>query len=441
VCAFFKSNYKTIGLKRLDLNTLNKNEEVKMTALVSARLGSGFTLKNGQQIKNRLFKSAMSEQLGTREHNPKPGLVKLYGRWADGGIGLSMTGNLMIDRTALGEPKNVVLDEESDLTEFKKWATAGKKNGSQIWTQLNHPGKQIPNFIVKVPVAPSAIALTRGLEKGFNKPRALTEEEILVIIKKFATSAKLAQECGFTGVQIHGAHGYLVSQFLSPRHNKREDQWGGSLENRMRFVLAIYTAIREQVGAEFPIGIKLNSADFMKGGFSEEDSMEVVKTLADAGIDLIEISGGTYENPSMMGSDAKKSTVEREAYFLDYAEKVRALVDTPLVVTGGFRSSKAMQAALDSGATDFVGMARTTVVDPDFPNKLIADENHQQPLKNLTTGKPAIDKMAMLNITWYEAQLALMANGKQPNPNLSEWRVFFGTLFDAGIYAFRKRRA
>ncbi len=412
-----------------------------MTTSTSAQLGSSFTLKNGQVVKNRLFKSAMSEQLGTRAHNPKPGLANLYGRWADGGIGLSITGNIMVDRGALGEPKNVVLDEKSDLTEFKKWAAAGKKNGSQIWPQLNHPGKQIPNFIVKEPVAPSAIALTRGLEKGFNKPRALTEAEILVIIKKFATSAQLAKEAGFTGVQIHGAHGYLVSQFLSPRHNQRDDQWGGSLENRMRFVLSVYNAIREQVGNDFPIGIKLNSADFMKGGFSEEDSMQVVKTLADAGIDLIEISGGTYESPSMMGADVKESTIQREAYFLDYAEKVRALVDTPLVVTGGFRSSKAMQAALDTGATDFIGVARTTAVDPDFPNKLIANEAHQQQLKKLTTGKPAIDKMAMLDITWYEAQLARMSKGKQPKTNLSEWGVFFGTLLNAGIYAFRSRRA
>ena len=407
----------------------------------TAKLGASFTLKNGQTIKNRLFKSAMSEQLGTKTHDPKPGLAKLYGRWAEGGIGLSMTGNVMVDRGALGEPKNVVLDEKSDLTEFKNWAQAGKKNGSHIWPQLNHPGKQIPNFIVDVPVAPSAIALTRGLEKGFNKPRALTEDEILVIIQKFATAAKLSMQAGFTGVQIHGAHGYLVSQFLSPRHNQRDDQWGGSLENRMRFVLSIYHAIRKEVGEDFPIGIKLNSADFMKGGFTEEDSMQVVKTLADVGIDLIEISGGTYENPSMMGSDAKKSTIAREAYFLEYAEKVRAMVDTPLVVTGGFRSSKAMQAALDTGATDFIGIARTTAVDPDFPNKLIADENHQQQLKKLTTGKPAIDKMAMLDITWYEAQLARMANGKKPKPNLSEWGVFFGTLLNAGIYAFRKRRA
>ncbi len=407
----------------------------------SNQLGSAFTLKGGQVIKNRLFKSAMSEQLGTKDHNPLTGLATLYQRWAEGGIGLAITGNIMIDRGALGEPKNVVLDEKSDLSLFKKWAQAGKTNGAQIWTQLNHPGKQIPNFIVKEPVAPSAIALTRGLEKGFNKPRALTEPEILVIIEKFAQGAQLAKQAGFTGVQIHGAHGYLVSQFLSPRHNQRDDQWGGSLENRMRFVLAIYHAIREKVGKDFPIGIKLNSADFMKGGFSEEDSMQVVKTLSEVGIDLIEISGGTYENPSMMGSDAKKSTVNREAYFLSYAEKVRALVDTPLVVTGGFRSSGAMQAALNTGATDFIGIARTTAVDADFPNKLIKDENHQQQLKVLTTGVKGVDKMAMLEITWYEAQLARMAKGKNPKANLSEWGVFFKTLANAGIYAFRSRRA
>lgn len=408
---------------------------------VDAPLGSSFTLKNGQVIKNRLFKSAMSEQLGTKKHDASKGLATLYKRWADGGIGLSITGNVMIERTALGEPNNVVLDEKSDLETFKRWAQAGKSNGAQIWPQLNHPGKQIPNFIVDEPVAPSAIPLTGGLEKGFNKPRALEESEILEIIGKFAQAAKLSQEAGFTGVQIHGAHGYLVSQFLSPRHNQREDQWGGSLENRMRFVLSVYKAIRAEVGPDFPIGIKLNSADFMKGGFTEEDSMEVVKTLAEAGIDLIEISGGTYESPSMVGHKVKESTLKREAYFLAYAEKVRALIDTPLVVTGGFRSARAMQSALDSGATDFIGVARTTAVDPDFPNKLLADEDHQQQLRPLTTGNKGIDRMAMLDITWYEAQLARMAKGKKPKPDLSEKLVFLGILWQSGTYGFRKRRA
>mgnify|MGYP000341972994 CR=1 FL=1 len=415
--------------------------QAQMESQQANTLASSFTLNGGQQIKNRLFKSAMSEQLGDNQHNPTPGLAKLYGRWAKGGIGLSMSGNIMVDRSALGEPKNVVLDEKSDLTQFKAWAQAGKENGSHIWAQLNHPGKQIPKFICEEPVAPSAIPLEGGLEKGFNTPRALTEIEIEAIIKKFAMSAELAKKAGFSGVQIHGAHGYLVSQFLSPRHNQRDDKWGGSLENRMAFLIAIYHAIRRKVGHGFPIGIKLNSADFMKGGFSEDDSMEVVKNLAKVGIDLIEISGGTYESPSMMGHKAKQSTLVREAYFLDYIEKVRELVDTPLVLTGGFRSAKGMQAALDTGATDFIGVARTTAVDPDFPNKLLANEDHKQELKILTTGVKAVDHMAMLNITWYEQQLARMAKGKAPKPELSEWGTFFKVFMGAGVYAFKKRRA
>ncbi|HIA48760.1 MAG TPA: hypothetical protein EYN96_12530 [Candidatus Hydrogenedentes bacterium] len=225
-----------------------------------------FALANGIEIKNRFCKSAMSEGLGTREHNPKPDLAVLYQTWAEGGIGLCATGNVMIDRTALGEPGNVVLDEESDLSEFRRWAREGSVNDTQLWMQSNHPGKQIPNLVCKEPVAPSAIGLEAGLEKGFNVPRALEESEIEAIIQKFATSARLAKECGFGGVQIHGAHGYLVSQFLSSRHNQRDDQWGGLIENRMGFVLAVLEAIRGEVGEEYPIGIKLNSADFMNDG-------------------------------------------------------------------------------------------------------------------------------------------------------------------------------
>ena len=330
-------------------------------------LDSSFTLPTGTVIKNRLFKSAMSEQLGDKQHNPTQGLANLYQRWAQGGLGLAMSGNIMIDRTALGEPKNVVLDERSNLTLFKNWTSAGTQNGTNFWAQLNHPGKQIPNFMTKEPVAPSAIALKRGLEKGFNKPRALEENEILDIISKFATAARLAKEVGFTGVQIHGAHGYLVSQFLSPSHNQRDDQWGGSLENRMRFVREVYKAVRAEVGTDFPVGIKLNSADFMKGGFSEEDSMQVIKQLSEDGIDLIEVSGGTYESPAMVGhrdkdDQPKASTVKREAYFLEYAESVRQHTDKPLIVTGGFRSSKGMSDALNSGACDFVGLARPFAV-------------------------------------------------------------------------------
>lgn len=404
-------------------------------------LASPFSINSGSEIKNRFFKSAMSEQLGDSEHNPSKGLARLYGTWARGGTGLLVTGNVMVDRSALGEPKNVVLDELSDLAAFERWAAQAKRNSTAVWMQLNHPGKQIPKFLNKEPVAPSAISLGNGLQSTFNTPRALNANEILAIVERFGTAARLAKASGFDGVQIHGAHGYLVSQFLSPRHNQRKDEWGGSLENRMRFVLAVYQAIRKEVGPEFPVGIKLNSADYMKGGFGPEESMAVVKALSEAGIDLIEVSGGTYESPSMVGHRVKASTQKREAYFLEYAEQVRALVDTPLVVTGGFRSGEAMQQALASGATDMIGLARPLAVDPELPNKILADATHRIEIKQPTTGVKMIDKMTMLDITWYETQLARMAKGKSTNPGQSAWFSVFDTLSSLGMEAFRQRRA
>jgi 2,4-dienoyl-CoA reductase-like NADH-dependent reductase (Old Yellow Enzyme family) len=250
-----------------------------------------------------------------------------------------------------------------------------------------------------------------------------------------------ARDCGFSGIQIHAAHGYLVNQFLSPHHNRREDQWGGTLNNRMRFLLEIYRAIRSAVGEDFAVGVKLNSADFQKGGFSEEDSMEVIRALQEEGIDLIEISGGNYENPSMVGANVKESTLKREAYFLDYAEKAQALLDIPLVVTGGFRSAVAMEAALASGATNMIGLARPLAVDPMLSDKLLRDSGYRIDLKKLTTGIASLDFMAMLDITWYEQQLARIARGQSAKPNMSAWVSVIKTFWSLGAYAFQRRRA
>lgn len=396
---------------------------------------------NNSPVKNRFFKSAMSEQLGDRSHNPTRGLERLYERWSKGGTGLLVTGNVMIDRNALGEPKNVVLDDQSDLSSFTRWAESAKHDGTKVWMQLNHPGKQTPTFLTKQPVAPSAIALGNGLENTFAKPRALEIAEIDNIIRKFAHAARLAKASGFDGVQIHGAHGYLVSQFLSPHHNQRKDEWGGSLENRMRFVLEVYKAIREEVGDKFPVGIKLNSADYSKGGFSHEDSVRVVSALSEAGIDLIEISGGTYESPSMVGHKVKTSTLKREAYFLEFAEQIRQLVDTPLVVTGGFRSGEAMQGALQSGACDLIGLARPLSIYPEFPNELLSNPKHRIEIKTPTTGIKMVDNMTMLSITWYESQLLRMAKGKKTIPDQNAWVSVAQTMSGLGIHAFTKRRA
>ena len=407
--------------------------------MIEPNITTSFNLKNGVEVKNRFFKSAMSEQLADSDHNPSEGLFRLYNLWAEGGAGIVVSGNIMVDRAHLGEPRNTVLDDKSDLDRYVSWVSAGSKNNTQLWAQLNHPGKQTPKFIQSSPLAPSAIPLEGDLKLNFNEPRELLEDEILSIIAKFVESAVLAKKVGFSGLQIHAAHGYLINQFLSPRHNTREDQWGGALENRMRFLLEIYRGIRKNLGEGFPIGVKLNSADFMKGGFSEQDSIEVAKLLAEEGVDLIEISGGSYEAPAM-ADGIKETTQKREAYFLDYAQKLRDAVKVAVVVTGGFRSVAAMNQALAQNACDFIGIARPLAVEPDLPNKAMKDKSYKIELRSLTTGFKRLDDMILLNMSWYEAQFDRIAKGKAPNPKLNEWVAAWKVFLNLGVYAFRKRR-
>lgn len=396
------------------------------------------TLPCGVVVKNRLGKSAMSEALGTRDNRVTGKLATLYRRWAEGGSGLLVTGNVMIDRRALGEPNNVVLEDRRDMAALKAWAQAGTADGTQLWMQLNHPGKQSPAMLSRQPVAPSAIGFSNpALKRFFATPRALTGDEIQGLITRFATSAALAREAGFTGVQVHGAHGYLVNQFLSPLHNQREDEWGGSLENRMRFVCEVYRAIRASVGDDFPVSIKLNSADFQRGGFTEEESMQVVQRLGELGMDLIEISGGTYEKPRMAGQDAPQSTREREAYFLDYAEQVRQRVSTPLMVTGGFRTTAGMQAALASGATDMLGLARPLALAPAMPREVLAGRAVTSEVKPIRTGIKPVDDMAMMEVSWYTLQLDRLGRGKAPLPDASGLGSLLKVL---GVVTWRRLR-
>lgn len=381
----------------------------------------------------------MSENLA-HDHHPDAALEKLYTRWAHGGAALLITGNIMIDRRALGEPNNVVVEKGYPCPGLKDWAKQGTANQTELWGQINHPGKQSPKFLSLKPVAPSAIELKAPLNKFFNRPRALEEPEILELIERYATTARMLKEAGFTGVQVHGAHGYLVSQFLSAWHNQRTDRWGGSLDRRMRFAVEVVQAIRQAVGPSFPVGIKLNSADFQRGGFSREESMETARILSSLGMDLIEISGGNYEAPAMTGVNRKQSTMEREAYFLEYCEEVRKTVKTPLMLTGGFRTAQAMNTALSHGACDMIGLARALALNPVFPKQLLSDSDAQSEVRPLTTGWKAIDRLFPLEITWYTQQLHRMGKGKDPKLDLSVKCSALSTALDIGLQGLRKVR-
>ncbi len=389
-----------------------------------------FAFKNGQTAKNRFFKSAMEEQLA-KHNRPTEQLVRLYDTWAKGGAGVLVTGNVMVADNGKGSINDVVLTDDRSMDTLKAWAKAGRQNDTLLIMQINHAGKQSPKVLSPTPVAPSAVAL-QGMDGFINPPRELAAGEIEELVGRFIETARLAEQAGFSGVQIHGAHGYLISQFLSPHHNRRNDKWGGSLENRMRFLVEIYQGIRAAVGSEFLVGLKLNSADFQKGGFDENDSIRVVQKMSELGIDFIEISGGNYESPEML--TAKESTKKREAFFLDYAEKARAVSQVPLIITGGFRSEPAMNEALQSGHLDFIGIARPFALMPDLPDKIRQGTYQTITTNRIKTGVAAVDNKigAVLEMDWYMAQMALIGQGKQPNPNMSPWKVLLKTLWENG---------
>jgi 2,4-dienoyl-CoA reductase-like NADH-dependent reductase (Old Yellow Enzyme family) len=383
-------------------------------------LSESLPLAHGSALSNRLAKSAMSERLGHPDGRVSAELVTLYERWARSGAGLLITGNVMVDARAIGESGNVVVEDERDLEGLRAWAKAAKSGGAQVFMQINHPGRQAPRTVTRHPVAPSAIRM-KGAGPLFATPRALEASEIEEIIARFAETARIAEKAGFDGAQIHGAHGYLVSQFLSPRTNRRDDGWGGDAERRRRFLVELVRAVRRAVSASFSVGLKLNSADFQKGGFDEEESMALLEVLDGEGLDLIEISGGTYESAKMFEETVptRASSKKREAFFLDYVEKARSRVRCPLMLTGGFRTRAGIDDALGGGAVDVVGLARPMAVEPDLPRALLSGERDAARPVKLATGIANLD--SLIQGSWYQAQIDRMGRGLAPDESLGRW--------------------
>jgi 2,4-dienoyl-CoA reductase-like NADH-dependent reductase (Old Yellow Enzyme family) len=404
-------------------------------------LAEPLTLPCGAELPNRLAKAAMTEGLATFDGVPTPELERLYGLWSDGGAGMLLSGNIQVDADHLERPGNVVIDREPDARmreALAAWAAAGTRNGNHFWAQISHAGRQTQKLVNPHPKAPSAVKV--GLPGGqFGEPVALTVSEIAEIVRRFGLCAAAVKEAGFTGVQVHSAHGYLLSQFLSPRTNQRTDAYGGSLENRARALLEAVGAVRAAVGQGYPVAVKLNSADFQKGGFAFEDSLQVAAWLEEAGVDLIEISGGTYEQPKLLGiagteeeepQHVAASTQLREAYFVDFAVAMKEKVSIPLMVTGGFRQRAAMEQALAAGGAQLIGLGRPMCVDTDAPARLLsgADElnRYEERLSLLPGWLSGLQRIGAIRSLsgfavqyWFYAQLDALGRTGAPVPGLS----------------------
>jgi len=375
------------------------------------------TLPNGTVLPNRLAKAAMEENMAVCGHLPGKHIFQLYETWAAGGTGLLITGNVMVDHRAMTGPGGISLEADTPLEPFKQWANAGKKNGTHIWMQINHPGRQVYAAMGGQVLSPSDVALDMGKHSTlFAQPTPMTEDNIQELIQRFATTASRAVEAGFNGVQIHAAHGYLLSQFLSPLTNQRADQWGGSLENRARLLYEIVKAVQKAVPTETAISVKINSADFQRGGFDADDALKVVKELGNLNVDLVELSGGSYESPAMQGNTADGRTLEREAYFLQFAKEIAKQAPMPVMTTGGIIRLAVAQQVLDEGV-DMVGIGRALAFSPALPNLWRTSPQSQAVLPEIKWKDKTMGALATMAIT--KRQFRRMGKGKKPKTNSS----------------------
>lgn len=400
-------------------------------------LFSPLALPCGAVIPNRIAKAAMEENMADDDHAPSAGLLRLYEAWAEGEAGLIITGNVMVDARAMTGPGGVVLEDDRHLERFRAWAGAARSRGAQVWMQINHPGRQMPAALGQQTLAPSAVALDLGsLSRQFAPPREMTAADIAEVQRRFVATAVLAERAGFTGVEIHAAHGYLLSQFLSPLSNRRQDRWGGSLENRARLLLDIVRGVRAAVAPGFAVSVKLNSADFQRGGFSPEDARAVVEMLAPLGVDLVELSGGSYEAPAMMGAARDERTLAREAYFLEFARDIAAVATMPLMVTGGIRRREVAERVIDSGIA-MAGIATALAIAPELPRNWRLGRADAPVLKPITWKSKPLAATAHMAAVKY--QLTRLSRRRQTAPGVSPAWALIVSQADATCRARRYR--
>lgn len=376
----------------------------------------------GVVLKNRLAKSAMSDSLGDGRGNPTPAQSRLYERWAEGGCALSIIGEVQATPLFPEKPGNLVLGPTSDPEKFAALAARGAAGGAQIWPQLGHAGA-LAHAPISRPEGPSALAV------GELRCAEMPVEAVRAVPDMIADAAGLAKQFGFGGVQIHAAHGFLLSQFLSPLFNRREDGYGGSIEARCRIVTETVERVRERVGPAFPVALKINATDSLEGGLTEEESLEALRLLDATSLDLIDISGGTY----FPGARASSDGAGGGPYFLDFAARARAVTKKPLMVTGGFKTRAQAAGAVASGAADMVGLARAFALDPAVAAAWLAGEDDDPAFPRFATNSPG-------GVTaWYTMRLTALAEGREEQFSL-DLEADFGDL-EAAVRDYDERDA
>jgi 2,4-dienoyl-CoA reductase-like NADH-dependent reductase (Old Yellow Enzyme family) len=378
--------------------------EQRSNGMDAGVLGAPLELPCGVVLKNRLVKAAMSDSLGDGAGRPTDEQVALYRRWANGGAALSLIGEVQVDHRYPEKPGNLVLGPRADDALLAHLAGAGSVDGAHIWPQLGHAGALAPRAISR-PAGPSALNI-QGLQCD-----ALTRSDVEALPMIYARAAAHAQDVGFTGVEIHAGHGFLLSQFLSPLFNRRSDHYGGSIEARCRLLLSVVRKVRAEVGPEFAIAVRINSSDQLEGGLSEDDAIVAISLLGNEAVDLIDISGGTYFPGAPVSSDGRSSG----PYFLEFARRARTVTDIPLMLTGGFKTRREAADAVATGATDLVGLARTMALDPDVPAKWCDPDGGDPEF-------PRFDSPPVGGITaWFTMRLTALANGTEESfePTLS----------------------
>lgn len=330
---------------------------------------------NGLELANRLVRSATWEGLAATDGTVTEPLIDVYRALADGGVGLIITGYMAVVADGRQAATQLLVDDDRCVPGLERIADAVHARGGKVVAQIVHCGGQASRDVIgRRPAAPSAVA-----DPGYPEmPRKLSPDEVNTLIASFAIAARRLKDAGFDGVQLHGAHGYLLAQFLSPSRNRRDDRWGGDLKRRARFTLDVYTAVRALVGADWPVMIKLNANDFLEGSTTESDAAYLAAALAEAGVDAIEVSGGTGGSGKLGAARTKILGPEQEAYFRPLARTIRdAAPGVPLMLVGGVRSPEVIEQILAAGDADYFSMSRPLIREPDLPRRWAAGDRRR----------------------------------------------------------------